>query len=163
MKTTNSLGIEMTPSSGNLVSQRHLVDSAEHCWESKVNVRRLQGETSVLLFTHCINSGPRLGPGGDLEIWSRRRLRELGSAGVRTPKEGQPEPGAHPRGRPLPSPVCSRLHLLSLATSRARVRSSAASERAGSEAYTVLALPRHGVGTAFRFPRQQRPRERRLP
>lgn len=54
MKTTNSLGIEMTSSSGNLVSQRHLVDSAEHCWESKVNVRRLQGEILQYSSSHIV-------------------------------------------------------------------------------------------------------------
>lgn len=84
---------------------------------------------------------------------------------MRSPKEGQPEPGAQPRARPLPGPVRSCLHLLSLAASQTGGgQSSAASAQAGSEVYTVSALPSHGVGTAVRFPRRQRrPRERRLP
>lgn len=62
--------------------------------------------------------GSRLGQGGGRQdrlpgVFPRGRLQELGRAGVPAPQEGQPEPGAHPRGSPLSSPVRSRLHLLS--------------------------------------------------
>lgn len=77
VKTTNSLGIEMTSSSGNLVSQRHLVDSAEHCWESKVNVRRLQGEILQYSSSHIVLILEKKGPHWFVHVWIHKLTGSL--------------------------------------------------------------------------------------
>lgn len=86
---------------------------------------------------------------------SERTIAEGRAAGTRSPSEEQAASEA--RECPAPSPFPGSF-------SDRSVAGSAASGRAGPEAYTASALPSHRVGTVGRSPRRQRgPREGRLP
>lgn len=86
---------------------------------------------------------------------SERTIAEGRAARTRSPSEGQVASEA--RECPAPSPFPGSF-------SDRSVAGSAASGRAGPEAYIASTLPSHPVGTTVRSPRQQRgPREGRLP